>query len=154
MQCVSQEEEDKTEYVVVDSSPKGYCHQRIHVSRELIEKSMKKEEEPKMETCTCKFDGHGLQVNPKCPLHGQVCSGMGLTRIENEQVIPIDSMKEGVPPIELKIHGSADPKLKVAIENAVKKAMERVSRCTCTPVSEIEDKLDPNCPIHGETKES
>jgi hypothetical protein len=154
MQCVSQEE-DETKYVTVDSSSKGYCHQRIHVSRELIEESMK---EPKMETCTCKFDGHGLKVNPKCPLHGTICSGMGVGAkdllLDADCVIPIDSMRENVPPIELKIHGKADPELKTAIEKAVKKAMERASRCTCKPISIDKDELDSNCPIHGEKKDA
>ena len=65
-------QEDETKYVLVDASPKGYCHQRIHVSRELIEEFMK---EPKMETCTCKWTveeaGRMLFVNPDCPIHGE-----------------------------------------------------------------------------------
>jgi hypothetical protein len=117
---------------------------------------------PKRDFCTClrvtDWSTHKetFSPDPTCPVHGKVggfVSKEGMHVQENEQVIPIESLKEGVPPIELKIHGKTDPELKTAIEKAVKKAMERVSRCTCKPISMEKDELDPNCPIHGEKKD-
>jgi hypothetical protein len=112
---MSKEEDVKYETVTI----KGGCHQRVKVSREVIEESMK--EEPKMETCTCKWVNGEFQVNQDCPLH------KGMTFSKGEEVITVPSLREDIPPIELRIHGEADPELKVAIEKAVKTAMERAA---------------------------
>ncbi len=140
---MSKEEEDvKYEMVMI----RGGCHQRVKVSREVIEESMRKEEEPKMETCICKWVNSVLQVNQDCPLH------KGVEFKKGEEVITVPSLREDIPPIELRIHGNADPELKATIEKAVKKGMEEAARCTCIQLEDGHEATNPDCLIHGNEK--
>lgn len=58
----------------------------------------------------------------------QVTPKEGKTLHKSEVVIPIESLREDLPPIELTIHGSADPELKAIIERAVRRGMEKAAK--------------------------